>query len=138
MAKDITALIRAEEAVISASEKRLKKLRAIAKELAELSQGSTAAAPKKRGRKKGSTTKTTKTTKKAKRGAPRGKRTGPTLAEEILKVVGGGGSLTSGDIVREVIDVRAGTKPPSVYTTLNKLKKDGRLYQEGGFWYSNP
>ncbi len=133
MSKDITALIRAEEAAISASEKRLKKLRAIEQELAELSKGSAAVAPKKRGRKKGS-----KIKKKATRGAPRGKRTGPTLAEEILKVVGGGGSLTSGDIVREVIDARAGTKPPSVYTTLNKLKKDGRLYQEGGFWYSNP
>ena len=130
MAKDIKALIRAEEDLISASEKRLKKLRVIEKELAALSDSSGTA--KKRGRKKGTTT------KKAKRGAPRGKRTGPTLAETIHEVVRGGSNLTSGDIVREVIAVREGTKPPSVYTTLNKLKKDGRLYQEGGFWYSNP
>ena len=129
MSKDITALIRKEEALIAASEKRVKKLRAIEKELAELSGGSPAIVSK-RGRKKGKV-------KKATRGAPRGKRTGPTLAEKIQDVVSGGGSLTSGDIVREVIAVREGTKPPSVYTTLNKLKKDGRLYQEGGFWHRN-
>ena len=132
MSKDVTALIRAEEASIAASEKRLKKLRAIEQELAELSGGTVSEVAEKRGRKKGTVN------KKATRGAPRGKRTGPTLAEEILKVVRGGGSLTSGDIVREVIAAREGTKPPSVYTTLNKLKKDGKLYQEGGFWYSNP
>ena len=130
MSKDVTALIRAEEASIAASEKRLKKLRAIEQELAELSGDAVDPDAKKRGPKKD-------TDKKATRGAPRGKRTGPTLAEEILKVVSGGGSLTSGDIVREVIAAREGTKPPSVYTTLNKLKKDGKLYQEGGFWYSN-
>ena len=131
MSKDITALIRAEEASIALSERRLKKFRAIAKELAELSGTSAKTGVSKRGRKKGSV-------KKGTRGAPRGKRTGPTLAQKIQEVVSGGGSLTSGDIVREVIAVREGTKPPSVYTTLNKLKKDGRLYQEGGFWYSNP
>ncbi len=130
MSKDITALIREQEAVIATSEKRIKKLRAIAEQLAELS-GDGRAVAQKRGRKKGSG-------KKATRGAPRGKRTGPTLAEKIQEVVRGGGNLSSGDIVREVIAIREGTKPPSVYTTLNKLKKDGRLYQEGGFWYSNP
>ena len=129
MAKDITALIRAEEAVIAASEKRVKKLRAIAKQLAELSGGARETV-KKRGRKKGSG-------KKATRGAPRGKRTGPTLADTIQDVVGRGSNLSSGDIVREVSDVREGTKPPSVYTTLNKLKKQGQLYQEGGFWHRN-
>ena len=131
MANDITALIREQEASIAAGEKRLKKLRAIEKDIAELSLGGLAGKTgEKRGRKKGAP-------KKAARGAPRGKRTGPTLAETIQGVVRNGSNLTSGDILREIIAVREGTKAPSVYTTLNKLKKDGRLYQEGGFWHSN-
>ena len=132
MAKDIKAFIREEEALLAASEKRLKKLQTIEKELIQLTSSRTlGVVVAKRGSKEDAG-------KKVSRGAPRGKRTGPTLAETIKELVARqSGNLASGDIVRLVITERAGTKPPSVYTTLNKLKKDGSLSQENGIWFGN-
>lgn len=133
---NISTLVREAEAQLTAAKKHLERVKSMAQEVDKLArEGVSLRGSSKSGFKSALKSKTGKSSAtKSRRGAPRGKRTGPTISDHIYDVVAEGSNMASGDVIRELQRRRPGTKPPSVYTTLNKLKKEGKLGQEGGKW----
>ncbi len=133
MGKSLSVMIRDAELHVASAQRHLAKLRSMEAEIKELSKASDklsfpSSLVKFKGL-KGSSVK-----KKSRRGAPRGKRIGPTIGDQIYDVIRDGGGLASGDVVKKMSSVRPSMKAPSVYTTLNKLQKDGRLKKDGRIW----
>ena len=133
---NMSNLLRDAEAQLAAAKKHLERVKSMAQEVDKLArEGASLRGSAKSAVKvglKGRPSKTSGT--KGRRGAPRGKRIGPTISDQIYDVVKSGSDMASGDVIAELQRRRPGTKPPSVYTTLNKLKKEGKLAQEGGKW----
>ncbi len=133
---NISILLRDAEAQAEAATKHLARVKAMAQEVDKLArEGGSLRVSAKSSLKSGLKGKLSKVSgTKSRRGAPRGKRIGPTISEQIISVVSQGSNMASGDVIAELQRIRSGTKPPSVYTTLNKLKKEGKLAQDGGKW----
>ena len=147
---NISTLVREAELQVKAAEKHLERVKSmeqdidkLAREGASLRGSAQVGLKSKLGKESGKKTGKKVGKKvgqqagsKGRRGAPRGKRTGPTISEQIFNVVAEGSNMASGDVIREMQARREGTKPPSIYTTLNKLKKEGKLGQDGGKWHT--